>query len=226
VPIHGNLAAVLQRQHAVRLLTRRLAAAAASMSLVAVVSIWSAAPAAACSCVGHDDAEAFENAAVVFRGVLVDVQTPSTGDMYSSMDPERFIFDVDRVYKGEANARQTVVTARGGESCGLEIIGSGPFLVFAQTQSVDFASAAVEGDLFSGLCSGTRAATAGDDEMFGAADPPVTPAGVVAPDPPPADDGSSIARPVALGAAAVALMITAWLATSLRRRDRPGPRAE
>jgi hypothetical protein len=65
------------------------------------------------------------------------------------------VFDVVEVYKGEVFARQSIVTARDGASCGLEISGPGPFLVFArETDSI--VSGAVDGELYSSLCSGTR----------------------------------------------------------------------
>ena len=49
---------------------------------------------------------------VVFSGELVEIRTPP-GASYSSADPERFVFAVDHVYKGDAKARQSVVTPRG-----------------------------------------------------------------------------------------------------------------
>ena len=109
---------------------------------------------AACSCATFTEGEALDASDAAFTGTLVEVVTP-TGDTYGSADPERFVFDVDEVYKGDVFARQTIVTARDGASCGLEISGPGPFLVFArETDSV--VSGAVDGELYSSLCSGTR----------------------------------------------------------------------
>ena len=82
--------------------------------------------AAACSCVSFTDVEAFAAADVIFTGTLDEIITP-TGDTSASNDPERFVFDVAEVFKGEAFERQSVVTARDGASCGLEISGRGPF---------------------------------------------------------------------------------------------------
>jgi hypothetical protein len=108
----------------------------------------------ACSCAGVSDSEAFERADAVFTGVLVDIITPP-GELIVSSDPERFLFDVDGVFKGEVAASQAIVTAREGGSCGLEIGGRGPFVVFAFTE--DFStSGAVDGEYYSNLCSGTR----------------------------------------------------------------------
>jgi hypothetical protein len=69
----------------------------------------------ACDCAPLTDAEAYEFADVVFTGTLVEIDTPE-GDIIVSTDPERFVFDVDRVFKGEAQTRQSVVTAREGAS--------------------------------------------------------------------------------------------------------------
>ncbi len=130
--------------------------------------------AAACSCVELTDAEAYEVADVVFTGALVEINTPE-GDIVVSNDPERFVFDVDQVYKGEAQARQSVVTAREGASCGLEIGGAGPFVVFARLKDDSLTSGAVEGEVYSSLCSGTRPLAAGAlPASFGTPSAPVT----------------------------------------------------
>ncbi len=60
-------------------------------------------------------------------------------------------FAVDRVFKGDALARQTVTTAASGSSCGLELAGEGVFLMFADADG----GAA----LASGLCSGSGIAS-------------------------------------------------------------------
>jgi hypothetical protein len=130
--------------------------------------------AAACSCVELTDSEAYDFADVVFTGSLVEINTPE-GDIVVSNDPEQFVFDVDQVYKGEAQARQSVVTAREGASCGLEIGGPGPFVVFARLEDDSLTSGAVEGEVFSSLCSGTRPLSAGAvPSSFGTPSAPVT----------------------------------------------------
>ncbi len=101
------------------------------------------------------DAEAFEHADAVFIGTLVDIITPP-GDILVSSDPERFPFDVDGVFKGEVRASQSLVTAREEASCGLGIGGPGPFVVVARIESDGITSGAVEGELYSNLCSGAR----------------------------------------------------------------------
>lgn len=116
-------------------------------------------PASACSCVGLTDEQALTGHDAAFTGTLVEVITPP-GDTSSSSDPERFVFEVDDVVKGTVFTRQSVVTAQNGASCGLEISGPGPYLVFASEDAV-LTSGAVDGELYSNLCSGTRALAGG-----------------------------------------------------------------
>jgi hypothetical protein len=110
----------------------------------------------ACSCVAITDQQAFAGADSVFTGKLVGTELVSDGPVYSTGDPERFFFEVDKVFKGKASDRQTVVTARDGASCGLEIGGPGPFIVFAYGRRKG-----AGGELSSHLCSGTRPLSTG-----------------------------------------------------------------
>lgn len=90
-----------------------------------------ATPASACSCAGLATPEQFERADVVFAGHLVSREVNGGA---SSSDPALHVFAVDAVFKGTAHARQGVVSAASGASCGLELAGDGPFLVFAGGQ--------------------------------------------------------------------------------------------
>lgn len=124
-------------------------------------------PASACSCATLGDDAAFADADAVFSGVLAEVRTPA-GERFNSSDPERFIFDVDRVYKGEVFERQSVVTAREGASCGLELsIQAGRILVFGRRDG-DFIVQADDGELAANLCNGTRPVLASNPVPFGA----------------------------------------------------------
>jgi len=110
----------------------------------------------ACSCAGLNDDEAFAAADVVFAGRLVAVRVPD-GPMISSDDPARFVFEVDSVLKGDAFETQSVVSARDGASCGLELQTGVDSVVFARTESsYDLA----DGELDSSLCSGSRTGAA------------------------------------------------------------------
>ena len=113
-------------------------------ALLLVLAGWVLAPAAsACSCVGGTTAGYAARADAVFSGRLVDREVVGGTALH--------VFAVDTVYVGEVSARQGVVSAASGASCGLELTGDGPFLVFATR----------EGDrLAAGLCGGTTPWTA------------------------------------------------------------------
>jgi MYXO-CTERM domain-containing protein len=139
----------------------QLAARIVVLVVVAVATVLFGAPepASACSCAGFTDEQALAGHDAAFTGTLVEVITPP-GDNFSTSDPERFVFEVDDVVKGTVFTRQSVVTARSGASCGLEISGPGTYLVFASEDAVRM-SGALDGELYSNLCSGTRALAGG-----------------------------------------------------------------
>jgi hypothetical protein len=124
----------------------------------------------ACSCAAVSDRQAFAGADAVFTGELVDVVTADPpGDVISSGDIETFVFEVDAVFKGEVSPEQEILTARDGASCGLEIAGRGPFVVFAHKGDDEHI-------LHSGLCTNTRAlADRPVPPRWGAGQPPVVP---------------------------------------------------
>lgn len=107
---------------------------------------------AACSCAQLTDDEALAEADVAFVGTLQEIRVPDNVVTWSSDDPVRFLFAVTAVYKGAAFEQQSVVTARDGASCGLEVRVGQTALVFARTEG----SGLEEGEVTSNLCSGTR----------------------------------------------------------------------
>ena len=121
-------------------------------------------PAHACSCTGRTDAEAFREARAVFTGTLISREAPNEGAaMQSSADPVFYTFSVDRVYKnykGRITNPQRVESVVDGASCGLELRGVGPFVIF--TSSRPFVTLP-----YAGLCGGTRALKAGEQLPFG-----------------------------------------------------------
>jgi hypothetical protein len=136
-------------------MVRRALGAVVVGATLATALIGGAGPAAACSCAGpRSDGASLDAADVAFVGDVVELPPPPAGT-YSSADPVRYVFAVDRVYKGEPRERQSVVTARFGASCGLELTGPGPFLVFADT-TPDLGPDGEDGELYANLCGGTR----------------------------------------------------------------------
>lgn len=120
---------------------------------IGVVSVTAATDAVACSCAMGTDAQSYDNADAVFTGRLVG-ESESDGD-HSGSDLKRYEFAVDEVYKGVVYTHQTVLSSWSGSSCGLELDGPGPFVVFA-TKGTGYPSDPSSKFLSSTLCSGNR----------------------------------------------------------------------
>jgi hypothetical protein len=145
---------------------RAAARCTAVVLLVAAALVLSATPAAACTCARMTDDELFDVVDAVFVGTSVEVRdqggTPSTRR-------ERIVLAVERVYKGDVHARQTVVTWSSA-SCGLA--GQLPVgtraLVFAEAPFPGLVPT-VEGELAVSGCGTTRPIAGGSaPASFGA----------------------------------------------------------
>lgn len=181
----------------------------------------SAAPASACSCAPTGTAEQFAAADTVFSGRLTSREVLGGS---SSDDPAVHLFAVDAVQKGSASADQTVVSAASGASCGLELAGNGPFLVFATRDD--------DGVLRADLCGGTAELTPGlAAEVAGLGGPSTLPTEPEAAlpaelgrgplDQATADDGAPRSTTLALGVGAAVLAVLAGaLVVRSRRRAR------
>ncbi len=189
-----------------------------------------AGPAAACSCAVASEPEHAANADAIFVGTLVDRVDPPQDGMWSSADPAVLTFDVSAVYKGTVRARQQVVTPMSGASCGLELNGTGPFLVFGR-EAADGMMTPEPGQLVSYLCGGSRAIAGGGEPQLGAFSAPQPPgaqppggqphgAQPPGPAPSPGDTGASLpVAGLALGGVVlVAAAGAAVLAIRTRRR--------
>ena len=119
---------------------RHLSAALAGLVLV-LASIWAIPPRAhACGCIHDtDDPALVDLAEVIFTGTVIDVRSLGYNRTYT--------FAVTRVYKGSAYAEQRVQTASQDGACGLDLNGSGPFLVLG--------GYAPNGTLLANSCGGT-----------------------------------------------------------------------
>ena len=102
------------------------------------------APAYACSCAYDEhDPELVRRAEVIFTGTVVGNRTFG--------QTRTLTFAVERVYKGEVAATQDVKTHVLGATCGLELAGSGPFLIQGGSDPDR------PGALSANLCGGSRA---------------------------------------------------------------------
>jgi hypothetical protein len=176
-------------------------------SLLAVAGVAVGTPASACSCAGIPSAgAAFASADAVFTGRLVarEVRHPDW-PVISSGDPALHVFAVDEVFKGVVHEEQGVLSADSGASCGLELSGSGPFVVFATGSDREYSA---------GLCGGTTPATAEiRTELRALAETPPQPlAGAAGTDP------SGPQWPVLAATGALVLALAGWVL--LRRRSR------
>ncbi|TQN41008.1 hypothetical protein FHU33_0360 [Blastococcus colisei] len=193
--------------------------------LFTALGLVAAAPASACSCVPQTTQQYVERADAVFTARLVSREEPR-GTVVSSADPALHVFAVDTVFKGTVAAEQEVVSPVSGATCGLELSGEGPFVVFA-TRSADLggtAFATLADDQYASLlCDGSRPATpALEAELAALAGPPEAPAasprpgaaGTVT-----ADSGPAVS-PVTAGALAALLAVLSAGALLLQRRRR------
>ena len=141
---------------------RRIVATLLLSCVFGAVAVTLAPTASACSCVPQTTAQYLERADAVFSARLLSREEPS-GGVLSSADPALHVFAVDTVFKGTAHAEQGVLSPLSGATCGLELVGDGPFVVFA-TGSPDLGGtpfAALAGDQYASLlCDGTAPATA------------------------------------------------------------------
>ena len=209
---------IFGRNHGERaVIVRKLLGAVLTVPvLIGGLLLVSAAPAAACSCVaGVSDAEQAANADAVFVGKLVDRREPPQRPVMSSSDPAVLTFQVSRVYKGMVGERQEIVTAQSGASCGLELVGEGPFLVFGQLDSGGFGHAVDPGQYAANLCGGSRAIADGGEPGLGTLSAPQPPGGPSGSEPvPPVDGpgGSPSTASIALGVLLMAALAGAGLA--------------
>ena len=119
--------------------------------LLLAAGVLVAAPASACSCAAGTTADYFERADAVFTASLFsrDVDHPNW-PVASGDDPALYVFTTHVVFKGEVGEAQGVVSADSGASCGLELSGKGPFVVFANRDPE-----LPEGRYRAGLCDGS-----------------------------------------------------------------------
>ena len=131
-------------------------------ALVGALVVVGASPAQACSCAGGTTAQFTERADAVFTGRLVSRDEPDE-PIRSSTDPALHVFAVDAVAKGVVSERQEVLSPLSGASCGLELTGEGPVVVFATRTADPYINASgpeLEDDqYYAYLCDGSAPLT-------------------------------------------------------------------
>jgi hypothetical protein len=183
--------------------------------VLASTAAFEVAPAGACSCGSISDADAFSGSDAVFVGRVVD---------YEASDVAIWTFAVSQVYKGDVEARQPILSAVSGASCGLEIPRRGEFLVFAYLHTNLLNPDPTRSGLHAQLCGGTRAtsdgaldpAIAGADTSVPTSGPPAS-AGPVGTDDVVDGSGGAPVVPI-VGAAVVAVVIGLGFARRARSR--------
>jgi hypothetical protein len=194
---------------------RRIAVSLLLGGLLAAAGLVVAVPASACSCAGMPSvAASFASADAVFTGRLVsrEVHHPDW-PMISSGDPAVHVFAVDEVFKGVVHEEQGVVSADSGASCGLELSGEGPFVVYAT---------ASDGGYTAGLCDGAARTT---DDITAELRALAAGTGGAPPAPRAGDAGTDAPGPptyALVGAGALVLALGVGFRLLLRRR-RSGP---
>lgn len=146
-------------------------------------------PAYACSCVQTDEQRQYDEATHVFKGTLAQAAPERTGEADQGAGTVTYAFDVLDTYKGVVGDPQKVSTAAESAACGVDLDGTGPFLVFAYEAADPPGAAAAAGDdppadtpaaaapvLSMSLCGGTRPIGLNDQPTFGEVPDTMTPA--------------------------------------------------
>ena len=194
--------------------------------LLLVLAGWvGAAPASACSCAGGTTEQFFTRADAVFTGTLLRRDPPArNGPMGSSTDPALHVFAVDRALKGTVQDEQGVLSPDSGASCGLELSGSGPFVVFAgrSTDVGGTSFATLTDDQYAAyLCGGTATLTPDLEVELQALAAATTPTATVDPLPRAAsapEPGPGLLVPMVVGGGFAVVLLAVLL---LRRHRRP-----
>jgi len=172
-----------------------------ALSVLMAPLLLSPARAYACSC-AYDpgDERLVERAEVIFAGELVDSRRPALSSL------RELTFAVSRVYKGQAEAEQLVVTADNSAACGLDVAAAGAYVVYARAADGKPGKHGVR--LQSGLCDGSRPAPA--PASLGTGYPP-GPSGAAA---------SALGSGLGRGGVGAALVLVAASAVFIVRRRR------
>jgi hypothetical protein len=203
---------------------RRTAVTLLLSGLLIAAGLLVATPASACSCVGGTTQQFLDRADAVFTARLVSRQEPPE-PVLSSADPALHVFAVDTVFKGTAHEQQAVLSPMSGPTCGLELVGEGPFVVFA-TRSTDLGGesfATLADDQYAAfLCGGTAPLTPGLEAELSALSPPSAPTEGMPRATGTATEGSALPGPAIAAAVALGLILGTGRLVHRRRRSGAG----
>jgi hypothetical protein len=205
---------------------RRTAVTLLLSGLLMVAGLLVATSASACSCVGGTTQEFLDRADAVFTARPLSRQEPPE-PVLSSADPALHVFAVDTVFKGTAHEQQAVLSPMSGATCGLELVGEGPFVVFA-TRSTDLGGesfATLADDQYAAfLCGGTAPLTPALEAELTALTPSPAPSeGTPLPRATgTATEGSALPGPAIAAAVALGLILGTGRLVHRRRRSGAG----
>ncbi|MGQ0626039.1 MAG: hypothetical protein ACT4PP_15505 [Sporichthyaceae bacterium] len=136
----------------------------------AALPMMSADAAPTCMCRDSDELGNFERAGVVFKGTVETVTSSAIKERGkpTQLSGRYYTFTPTKTYKGETVDPQTVFTAGDNASCGVDLDGSGPYLVFANIPDREFARQyGLDRDgLTMSSCGGTRPIGADEEPNF------------------------------------------------------------
>jgi hypothetical protein len=140
-------------------MVRQLFRLVAALALAGGALLTVSGPACACSCMPNPDmSERVAKADLVFTGRAVDTKVDGQTKVIT--------FEVDTTYKGPAETKQEILTARDSAGCGLEVQENGEYLVFGSKSDHGMELKPAEGQYTSILCGGADPVTkAGLDDL-------------------------------------------------------------
>lgn len=145
-------------------------ALAAAALTAAILPVLSASAAQECSCMAPNEAKNYADADVVFKGTANGATSSAVKERGKPAQTSGLHYQFEPIteYKGNVSDPQVVVTADNSASCGVQLDGPGPYLVFANRLDSEEARSAglAPGDLTMNLCGGTRPIGADEEPSF------------------------------------------------------------
>ena len=112
-------------------------------------------PAHGCTCLEYPMSGYIDRADVIFAGRQVQRIGPDDPSFHSALSRpggETIIFEVDRVFKGQAGPLLAARSSYGGDSCGFEVFWTDTAVILARIRGMYGPARSEPGDLQVGLC--------------------------------------------------------------------------